>query len=242
MKKQFRKLSLIICLIILFPEITKAIGWETFVPDLAVIACFDASSEEMKKAVDRDNTLNTYMGRVLDMEQNYQIITYDLIDHARYAYGNREDGSFSVITAIEANPMSSLKQFKNFYKLISSTIDYYTRLTGYLCNGDFSSPLQKAQTIECLLTQGYDTYVILEEYWKLRKEDLSQGRIIERDILWYMDVANNLNQRLSRINNKLYAQVRMVRSQKMTEKQDMHEWIRKRADEKVQDSIKDIIG
>lgn len=242
MKKNFVKQSFIIILISLFPVRIMAAGWETFVPDLAVIACFDASSEEMKKAVNRDNTLNSYMSRVLDMEQDYQAITYDLIDHARYAYGNQENGSFSPDSAIEADPMSSLKQFKNFYKLITSTIDYYTRLTGYLCSGKFSSPLNKAQTLECLLTQGYETYIILEEYWKLRKEDLSGGRIIERDILWYMNVANNLNQRLNRINNKLYAQVRIVRSQQMTEKQDMQEWIRKRAEKKVQDGIKEIIG
>ena len=240
MKSNLIKRALFAGILITTPLYAIADGWESFVPDLTVCAAFDASNEEMKKAVDRDNTLNSYMGQVLDMEKGYQSISSDLVEHTRYAYGNREDGTFSADSSIEDNPMSSLKQFQNFYKTITTTLEYYTKLIGYLCNGNSTNKVLKAQTIECLLTQGYETYVVLDEYWSLRKEELEGGRIIKRDILWYVDIADNLSLRLRRINKKLYTQVRLVRSQRMTETQDMQEWILKRAEKRVHDELKDI--
>lgn len=242
MKKNFVRPLLILWLINLVPARVFAAGWETFVPDWVVFAAFDASNEEIQYAVNRDNTLNTYMSKVLSVQKQYQVMTFDLINHARYAYGNKEDGSFSTgSSSLDADPVSSLKQFRNFYQTILNTVNYYSRLTGYLCNGDFSNPIVKAQVLECLLTQGYDAYVILDEYWNLKKEELQGGRIIQRNILWYIDVADNLNRRLSRINSKLYAQVRIVRDHRVMDKQNMQEWIRKRAEERVRQGVKDII-
>lgn len=242
MKKNLFKQFLFIGVFILSPIRGYAIGWETFIPDWVVFAAFDASNEEIQNAVTRDNILHTYMDRVMVMQKEYQIITHDLIDNARYAYGECEDGSFSVANSIENSPMSSLKQFKNLFRTITNTVSYYTKLTGFLCKGHFTTPALKAQTLECLLTQGYEAYIILEEYWSLKKEELQEGRIIQRSILWYIDTADNMNKRLLRINNKLYTQVRIVNQQNMMDKQDMEEWIHKRAEEKVKKGIKDIIG
>lgn len=243
MKKTVSKVVLSISIACLCACNAFAAGWESFVPDITVFAIFDASNKEIENATKQDISLHGYMDEVLRMQNEYRATTNDLIDNARFAYGDRENGDFSLETdRYDADPMSSLKQFKNFYETISTTINYYTKLIGYLCSGDFTYPALKAQTLECLLIQGYATYVLLNEYWELKKEELKNGRIIQRSILWYVDVANNLNTRLRRINQKLYAQVRIVREQKLMDKQDMGDWIRKRAQKSVEDTIKDITG
>lgn len=94
MKKTVSKVVLSISIACLCACNAFAAGWESFVPDITVFAIFDASNKEIENATKQDISLHGYMDEVLRMQNEYRATTNDLIDNARFAYGDRKTEIF----------------------------------------------------------------------------------------------------------------------------------------------------